>query len=307
MRIRVRSRRPEVLVAQIWAQLVLHRSGWSATQLDTTFFAGSSAFHRYVAGQSAPAARVGQPLATNPFLQIDSLWPGSFRYLVHPCARLLSHCTDLLEVQRAMFLLYPRFRDVLFAGSVGWRRRYDDVQQELRSLQRLWTQARKVPGHRVFHFLDALGAYLALVREAALLGDLQRCRAVQQRRYRQLVSFRQLPFLDPALATYLDNWLDICVLESINMDAHRWAVDDEYMSCVHDEPLGGMPASVFEAVALRTSMFEGRLFTHGELEEAHSIKGFARAIPSPKVQLSWDRSDLAVSERDPRRRSRDRP
>lgn len=290
------------LVPAIWARYVLHRSeGWTRSRIDRTFFGASSAFFRYYDARNPLEVRGAKPVSENPFLQIDSCWPGTFRCLAHPYRLLLSPVHDLRLVHRAMLLAHPKLRRVLFAGSVSLRRRYAPPKEELNAIGAFWRSCNH-DRLREHFFFDVLCATLAWTQEAAIIGDRERLKPLLKCGLPGFLglSFEALSFLEAPFAQYMDRWLQVCLIEQLDLDAYRWFIDHEVHDYAQSQELAGKCSDVLELAGLRSAIFEGRTVTDIELLE-HLMR-----LKLPRVRgtgPSWDRSHLLVDSAKTRKKS----
>lgn len=203
---------------------------------------------------------------------------------------------DLRLVHRAMVLTHPKLRRLLFAGTTSLRRKYGPAKAELDAIGEFW---RSCDNHRLreHFFWDVLGAALGWAQEAAILGDLDRLKALKGGglQDRLELSFSALTYLEQPFADYLDRWLSICLIEQLDLDAYRWFLDHEVQNYAQNQELAGRCSNVLELAALRTSIFEGRNVTDIELLENLMRLTLLRVRGTGP---SWDRSGLLVTGSD---------
>ena len=299
------TRNPEKLIPGLWARLVQHRSGWTINAIDQTFFANqksggsgkpSSAFRRYMQCQSS-IRHQAYAASENPFLQIDSCWPGTFRYLVHPYVDLLTAQTDLVYVHKCMVLVEARFRRILFAGAVyRLHRKYQDPAGETEALRVEW-ESLNTPKLRERFFPDMMCSVLGWIQEACIIGDRQRLKLISgfdsMRRFG--VSFERLDFLDASFATFLHRW-NILLIEDWDLDPNR--LSDLFLAPAFVANSSKLPTvnTVLELSALISAVFAAEATTERSLAEdavRHLLDSNGRAaLRGLKGKVSWDRSEL---------------
>lgn len=277
---------PDRLIPCLWAHLILARSGWSATKVDREFFNGTSAFHRYLKAKSPVEGRRAQPLADNPFLQIDSCWPGTIRWLAHPYRHVFTLDPSLRDLHRAMFCIHPKFRDLLFAGGRGYRRTYRSPVVELDALRSVWKDLR---AHAQWYFLDMLCALACWIREAALIADQARLELISPATLLPTMefSFTSLDFLDRGISEFMDRWLQIKFIEPVIAEgAYRWSPAiarwDFITSC--DLFQRDCARSLHDFAALNIALFEGRLLELGEMPGIDPMLASSAAM---STEPSW--------------------
>lgn len=315
----------------IWARYVVSRSQWSVDRIDRVFFPsraqtrsvgsvegpektevqpgarGSSAFRRYLACKSM--IDFGRyEAASNPFLHIESCWPGTFRFLASPFVSLFRRPTSLRDVQHVMLLTNIELRELCFAGtSNAMRRTYAEPSSETAAIAQAW-KAMDTPRLRAHHFADFLGMALGWVHEAVLLADVGRLKLLQDPEVLpQLfgISFTQLDFLEPEFARFLDVWLQLSAVQNLDLDPYQFAVQAEAQIWVSLDGRCPRTGSLLDLAALKAAVFLGQPMSAKMLAE--ELTGCA--IPSGmdmgrvgKECVSWDRSELLRGSSQARRR-----
>lgn len=229
----------------------------------------------------------------SPFLQIDSCWAGTHRYLVHPWVDLLGPIGQLAGAQKAMALCESRFRHLCFAG-VGnaMRRAYRPAATEVASIKAAW-KALDSPRLRARFFPDALALALGWIHEACILGDAQRLKAVEGSNVLAQfgLSWRDLCFLETTFADFLDRWTQVCLIDQLDRDPYRFAIDYLSHDYVWNSQHHARPTSMLDEAALRMATFCAGSLNGQTFEEAL----VRMRLPSdhyeqPIQRTSWDRS-----------------
>jgi hypothetical protein len=313
----------EYLFPGIWARLVLFVSDWAAESIDKTFFParrrdaekdgagmsdvaargesvhakGSSAFRRYLACKSKiNFSHYGA--ADNPFLQIDSCWPGTFRYLAAPYVGLFTMPASLLDVQKLMVRTDIRFRRLCFAGKENaMRRTYAPAKEEADAIAAAW-RGMDSTRLRIRYFPDILVVVLGWIKEAIILGDRSRLAFVKG--YEVLpkvfgISFTQLEFLETEFAGYLDRWVQLSAIENFDRDPYRLSVEYEAMDWILRSGRCPSGVNLLDMAGLLAAVYRGetmsaRIFEEDLLRQAlpHAVE----PIPGAPHRVSWDRSEL---------------
>lgn len=298
---------PEKIVPGIWARRVWRESGWSRNRIDATFFGsskeespsrGTSAFWRYLACQSE--IQKTYTAQTDPFLQIDSCWPGTYRYLAHPYSELLKALSSLTAVHERMVEADRQLGGLLFAGSaIAARRNYRKPADEVKALRQTWLSVRKGP-HRVHFFPDMLCLMLGWIQEACLIGDIQRLKLIAGENPINPfgLSFTHLDFLEKPFAQFLDRWVTWIICNEWERDAYRLSPMHLASQLVMDSPRTPSNLTLLDLDGLVSVVFRGEHTT--ELSAAEQLLR-SRLGPETKAKLvrkvSWDRTELLAKKR----------
>ncbi len=295
----------EKIIPGIWARLVLQRSGWTPNRVDSTFFCtlgtdikkgpprGTSAFLRYLACQSE--IRKIYEAANDPFLQIDSVWPGTFRYLAYPCFDLFEPQMSLAFIHERMVMTDWRFASLLFAGSsIAARRNYKEPAAEIKALRNMWRETKN-PRHRVHYFPDMLCLVLGWIQEAGIIGDFERLKVLPEFMPVKSfgISFRQLNFLERSFAEFLDRWLSLIAENFYERDAYRLSRVALAYEMASKNPRVPSNINQLDGEGLVTAIFQGEHTTElsvAELLFRTKLNGAMKAKFVRKV--GWDRSEL---------------
>lgn len=299
--------RSEELIPGIWARLVLDRSGWTRNRIDSTFFSsspntskaggarGTSAFLRYLS--CASEIRKTYKAKEDPFLQIDSCWPGTFRYLAHPFVDLLKPQNSLPFIHDRMVMADWRYSSLLFAGAgITKRRNYQDPTNEIKALRLMWRDTKN-PRHRVHYFPDLLCLVLGWIQEAGLIGDTRRLKLLPEQMpvNKFGLSFKQLNFLERPFAEFLDRWLSLTAENLYEHDAYRLSRMHTASQLVIQNPRMPSDATLLDLEGLASAIFSGEHATELSATEIllrHKIDSETKVKLTHKV--SWDRSDLLI-------------
>ncbi len=305
----------------IWARYVVSQSQWPVDRIDRMFFPsraqtrsagpaerpektevqtgtrGSSAFRRYLACKSM--IDFGRyEAASNPFLQIDSCWSGTFRFLAAPFVSLFRRPIWLRHVQYVMLLTNIELRALCFSGvSNAMCRTYAEPRSEVTAIADAW-KAMDTPRLRAHHFPDFLGMTLGWVQEAALLADRSRLELIQG--YEVLpdlfgISFAQLDFLEPEFARFLDVLLQLSAVETLDRDPYQFAVQAEAQIWISSDDRYPKTRSLLDSAALKAAVFLGQPMDAKMLAEelvGCAIPPGLDMGPVGKECVSWDRTDL---------------
>ena len=299
---------PEKVVPGIWARRVLKESGWSRNRIDVTFFGsskedaassrGTSAFWRYLACQSE--IQKTYTAQTDPFLQIDSCWPGTYRYLAHPYVELLKTLSSLTAVHERMAEADRQLRGLLFAGSaIAMRRNYQKPADEIKALRQAWVSVRKGP-HRAHFFPDMLCLVLGWMQEACLIGDIHRLKLIAGENPISPfgLSFTSLNFLDKPFAQFLDRWVTWVICNQWERDAYRLSPMHLASQLVMDSPRTPSNLTLLDLDGLVSAVFRGEHATELSAAELLLRTRLDRETKAKLVEkVSWDQTELLAKKR----------
>lgn len=298
---------PEKIVPGIWARRVLKESGWSRNRIDATFFSsskeevpsrGTSAFWRYLACQSE--IQKTYTAQTDPFLQIDSCWPGTYRYLAHPYVELLKALPSPVTIHERMVGADRQLGGLLFAGSaIAMRRNYQKPAGEVKALRQAWHSVRKGP-HRVHFFPDMLCLMLGWIQEACLIGDVQRLKLIAGENPISPfgLSFTDLDFLEKPFAQFMDRWVTWIICNGWERDAYRLSPMHLASQLVIDNPRTPSNPTVLDLEGLASAMFRGEHSTELSATEQLLRTRLDRKTKEKLVgKVSWDRTELLTKKR----------
>jgi hypothetical protein len=300
------TRQPEKIVPGIWARRAWKESGWSRNRIDATFFGsskeespsrGTSAFWRYLACQSE--IQKTYPAQTDPFLQIDSCWPGTYRYLAHPYVELLKALPSLTAVHERMVQADRQLGGVLFAGIANaMRRNYQKPADEIKALRQAWLSVRK-GAHRAHFFPDMLCLVLGWIQEACLIGDIWRLKPIAGESPLSPfgLSFTHLDFLEKPFAEFLDCWLTLIICNEWERDAYRLSPMHLASQLVMNSPRAPSDPTPLDLEGLVSAVFRGEHTTELSATEQLLRARLDRETKAKLVRkVSWDRRELLAEK-----------